>query len=88
MITTIKECGYFESGQSLQRIIESQITLPSTVTLDSSLNREHPAWAIVSKYKESAAEGVVSTQATIELEKMFWPLKIQVPCVPCYIVPI
>lgn len=88
MVTTIKECGYFESDQSLQRIIESQITLPSTVTLDSSLNRKHPAWAVVSKYMESAADGVVSTQATIELEKMFWPLKIQEPCVPCYIVPI
>ena len=38
--------------------------------------------------KSTATQGVISTQATIEMEKMFWPLKIQTPCVPCYIVPI
>ncbi len=88
MITAIKECGYYESEQALQRIIESKIALPSAVTLDSSLDREHPVWVAINRYTQSAAEGIVSTQATIELEKMFWPLKIQVPCVPCYIVPI
>lgn len=88
IITAIKECGYFENGQELQRIIEAKIALPSTVTFDLSLDQDHPIRIAVNKYIQSAAEGVVLTQATIELEKMFWPLKIQVPCVPCYIVPI
>ena len=88
MITAVKECGYFENGHKLQRIIEAKIALPSTVTFDPSLDHDHPVRIAVNKYIQSAAEGVVLTQATIELEKMFWPLKILVPCVPCYIVPI
>lgn len=88
MVTAIKECGYFENNQVLQRIIESKTTLPSTVTIDPSLDQRHPAWAIVNKYTKMVADGVVSIQATIDLEKMFWPLKIQSPGVPCYIVPI
>ena len=47
MVTAIKECGYFENNQVLQRIIESKTTLPSTVTIDPSLDQRHPAWAIV-----------------------------------------
>lgn len=88
MITAIKECGYFEVEQTLQRIIESKIILPSAVTLGSPFGRNHPAWAVVNKYIQSVTKEVVSAQATIELEKMFWPLKIRTSCVPCYIVPI
>lgn len=88
IITAIKECGYFENGQVLQRIIESKIARPSTVTINPALDQDHPVRIAVSKYIQSATEGVALTQATIELEKMFWPLKIQTPCVPCYIVPI
>lgn len=88
MVTAIKECGYFEREHTLQRVIESKIASPSTITLNSLLDREHPARGAVNKYIKSVAEGVISTQATIELEKMFWPLKIQTPYIPCYIVPI
>ena len=88
MTTAIKECGYFESEHTLQRIIMPKIAFPTTITLDSPLDREHPAWDAVNKYIQTATEGFVSTQTTVELEKIFWPLKIHTPCVPCYIVPI
>ncbi len=88
MIEAFKECGYFENGHALERIIERKIILPVAVPNVVSVKKESPLQRIVEKYAEGAIHGVVSARATVELEKVFWPLKIDTPCVCNYIVPI
>lgn len=88
LIEAFKECGYFENGYALERIIERKIVLPAAVPNVVSIEKESPLRKIVEKYAEGAIHGVVSAQATVELEKIFWPLKIDTSYVHNYIVPI
>lgn len=88
IIEAFKECGYFERSCTLERIIKKKIISPSEALDILSLEKEHPLYEIVEKYAKGAKEGIISAQATIGLEKILWPLKVNTPCVTNYIVPI